>query len=368
MPKVIIREGDYQNLNPIIKEIFDVFPLELENKKVLIKPNLVSPEPPDKALTTHPSIIRAIAEEVQRRGGEPWVGDNGLDVDTLYEKTGIQDVCATYTKNISDRAEMCQVGRYGVPISKALFEADVFINVPKLKTHVLAGMTCCMKNVFGLIPGNFKARMHALSGHAKRLTEFFVDLYGRRIPDLNIVDGIIAMEGNGPSHGSPRHVGKIIAGDDGIAVDSICARIIGFENPTNIKTIDLATRKGLAPADLSNVDVDGPLDVVEGFLHPSTYAVHRPGEKSSFAGSHEEYYRLWNELGTVLLDCDEAKCTECGDCVEICPTEAISLEPYPIIDAGKCLSCFCCAEGCQEKSLFIAVSEELREKRKRLGM
>ena len=368
MSKVIIRKADYNYLTQIVHEIFEEFPIALKNKKVFIKPNLVRLAPPEKAVTTHPFLLKAIAEEVKRRGGLPRIGDNGIDVQNLYRVTGVEKTCASYMVNISRSASLFEIGGFRVPISRSFVEADIFINVPKLKTHVIAGMTCCLKNPFGLIPGNFKARTHALTGHAKRLTEFFVDLYRWRVPDLNIVDGILAMEGDGPSFGNPREVGKIIAGKDGIAVDAICARLIGFENPRGIKLIDLAEKKGLVNFDLNHPQVDGPLEVIEDFIHPSTYTVNISGKKSPFAANSEKHYQVWAELGKVNPACKDALCTQCSDCLSACPSGALLLQPYPKIAPEKCVSCFCCVEACPEKALIIPMADELLEKRSRMGM
>jgi len=196
----------------------------------------------------------------------------------------MEKTCGSYLVNIGKGASLREIGGLQVPISNAFLEADLFINVPKLKTHVIAGMTCCMKNLFGLIPANSKSRIHGLTGHAKKLTEFFVELYRWRPPDLNIVDGILAMEGDGPSFGTPREVGRIIAGRDGIAVDAVCTRIIGFASPRDIKLISIAEKKGLVNFDLDRVEVDGPMDVIGDFVHPSTYSAHLPAQKSSFPG------------------------------------------------------------------------------------
>lgn len=368
MSKVMIRKAAYDGLPQVVQEIFEAFPLDLRNKKVFIKPNLVRPAPPEKAATTHPVLLKAIAEEVKKREGIPQIGDNGIDVQSLYRVTGVEKICSPYLVNISRGASLFQVGGFQVPISRSIVEADLFINVPKLKTHMIAGMTCCLKNPFGLIPGNSKARMHALTGHAKRLTEFFVELYRWRIPDLNIVDGILAMEGDGPSFGNPREVGKIIAGKDGIAVDAVCARLIGFESPRGIKLIDLAEKKGLVNFDLNQPAVDGPIEGIRDFVHPSTYTANIPGKKSPFAANAEKHHQVWNELGRVNPACKEMLCTQCGDCLGACPSGALFLQPYPKIDAEKCMSCFCCVEACSEKALAIPLSDDLLEKRDRMGI
>jgi ferredoxin len=176
------------------------------------------------------------------------------------------------------------------------------------------------------------------------------------------------MEGDGPSFGDPRPVGKIVAGRDGVAVDAVCARMIGFENPRGIKLIDLAQKKGLVRFDLDRPEVDGPFQVISGFVHPSSYTANTPGKKSRFATNPETYLQVWSELGYLKPASEDRLCTRCGDCLPACPGGALSLEPLPKIDAAKCASCFSCVEACPEKALTIPMGQELLEKRSRMGM
>ncbi len=175
------------------------------------------------------------------------------------------------------------------------------------------------------------------------------------------------MEGEGPCFGKPREVGRIIAGQEGIAVDAVCARMISFENPRGIKLIDLAAKKGLAPFDLDHIQAEGSLRVIEDFVHSSTYTANTPGKKSSFAVDAEKFLRGWAELGRVRPLGNAALCNRCGDCLSACPSGAISIESGPRIDPEKCLSCFCCVEVCPEK-VFVLPIQELQERRDRMGM
>jgi ferredoxin len=176
------------------------------------------------------------------------------------------------------------------------------------------------------------------------------------------------MEGDGPTKGTPRKVGKIISGIDGIAVDAACALLLGFGNPRDIKLIALAEKRGRVKFDLDDLRAEGPSEVIQDFVHPSTYTVNSPGAKSRFTANHEKILEIWTELSRVKPTCEETLCTQCGDCSSACPSGAIQLQPYPKIDPEKCLSCFCCVEACGEKALAVPQSDEILEKRRQVGM
>ena len=347
------------NITRVVEEIFDSFSPDLFGKKVLIKPNFVITADPERAITTHPSILKAILEVVRHYGGKPIVGDNGMRPKS-GEIPGMNEACGQYLKNIGASSVLKNIGGYEVPISADVLEADFIINVPKFKSHVLTGISVCIKNMFGIIPGNYKSRMHAITGHAKVLTQFFVDLYKWRTPDFNIVDAIIGMEGNGPTSGSPREIGKVIAGYNGVEVDTVCAYMMGFGDPRSIKLLDLANQKGLGDIDLKKIDVTGDLEMIRDFEKPSTYTLHlKEAKKSVFAERAQDFFDVLDKLGHIIPQCDDEKCIQCGECEEVCPAGAINLDPYPVLNRGKCISCFCCSEICVSGAMKVLEGEEI---------
>ncbi len=370
MGRVMVVKTDEQTVHQAVEDIFQTFEPDVAGKRVLIKPNLVSAASPDRAITTHPSVVKAVLDACLKRGADPTVGDNCMKGESIMDVTGIAEVCGEACRSIGVPSEMKTIVAdkpYEVPISKAVLDADYIINVPKMKTHVLAGITVCVKNMFGVIPGNRKAKMHALTGHAKPFTHFLVELYRYRPPDFNIVDAIIAMEGNGPSNGTPRRLNRLIGGPNGVEVDAVCAHLMGFGETRLVKTLDFASQSGLGEIDISKIDLVGDLDVVEDFQKPSTYTVHLKGKekkKSSYAARAEEVFGFWDFLGSLNPQCDEDNCTLCGECEAVCPQNAIKIDPYPEVDKEKCISCFCCMEACLYDAMKVPNWEEIQKKRR----
>ena len=368
MSKVLIRNADEGTVKKVVDEIFTTFKVDLKGKRVFIKPNLIGAYPPEKGATTHPALIKAIVEACEVQTNKIVVGDNPMralgtgGIDRTAEVTGIRAAAGKYFQNIGGHAESTDIGSQLVdrlPISKVIKEIDYFINVPKFKTHMLLGITGCVKNLLGLVPGSVKAELHYKLQHPKALTQLVVDLYRYRIPDLNIMDALIGMEGEGPSHGKAVKIGKIIAGTNGVEVDAVVATMMGYESPAKVKTIDVASKLGLGEIDLSKIEIVGDFEVIPNFALPMGYIAPREAPQVL---SLEETYANWHKIGTVRPELIEDKCIQCGECEDICPAGAMSLDPYPTVAADKCISCFCCAEGCPEGALVVPESAHLYER------
>ena len=355
MSTVLVRNATRDDYVERVKEIFELFEVDLRGKSVLIKPNILSPMPPEYGAVTDPQLVKAILEVCLEQTADIAVGDNpgGLKKNArdTARSAGIVDAVGEYYRNISESGEWVNLDSEIVErvfVSKIVGEVDYIINVPKLKTHVLTGLTGCVKNMFGTIIGSSKSRLHIDTGHPKRFTQFFIDLYRNRPPDLNIVDGVVAMEGNGPSHGKLRQVGKILAGTNGVEVDVVSACMIGWE-PLEIKTLELAHKAGLGEVEFDRIDVVGDFETLEPFERPVTHALTR-----------EEAVEIFEAITACRPQLDEDMCTICGKCVEeACPADALSLDPYPTLDGSKCISCFCCVELCPEGAMTVPDTEKL---------
>jgi uncharacterized protein (DUF362 family)/Pyruvate/2-oxoacid:ferredoxin oxidoreductase delta subunit len=326
--------------------------LDWAGKKVLVKPNLLGPWTPDTAVVTHPSLIRAVREELRARGCEVLVGDNpgvrgyGKVGDTA-EVTGARDASGEDFTNISRRPRSVDLkSKYSksVSVSSEVLDVDLWISLPKFKTHMSTILTGAIKNSYGLLVGAEKARLHAAAPRPRDFGEMVVDIYSLRPPDLVILDAVVGMDGNGPSAGTPRDMGYILASNSGGAIDLAMCHMAGID-PSRLTTHGPAVKRGLAPSSLDEIEVDGGLPVIDGFRSPSSMARLDPfglGQRL-----------LFGRISRPRLQADTQKCTACGTCAESCPVDAITMEKYPVFDRGKCISCYCCHEMCPKAAIKV---------------
>jgi uncharacterized protein (DUF362 family)/Pyruvate/2-oxoacid:ferredoxin oxidoreductase delta subunit len=324
-------------------------------ERVLLKPNLLSAKPPEAAVTTHPELVRAVIELVREAGGIPIVGDSpgvgGLS--RVAEKSGVLAVLReTGTELVQFDEPLLRSGS-GVfkrfELARPYLEADRVINLPKLKTHEMMTMTCAVKNLFGAVVGAAKVAWHLKAGDDRDLfARLLLEIYQLRKPDLNIVDAIVAMEGNGPSGGAPRQVGLLLAGVNGVAVDVIAGELLGI--PEKRLYVERAARRlQLDGADRATVRTSGvPLDEVRvsNFLLPTISDVQ--------FGLPPIITRRLRHLVTAFPCPLPGKCRLCGVCRAACPPGAITHGHREIrIDYRTCIRCFCCRELCPYDALGV---------------
>jgi uncharacterized protein (DUF362 family)/Pyruvate/2-oxoacid:ferredoxin oxidoreductase delta subunit len=326
-------------------------------QRVLLKPNLLSAKDPSRAITTHPNLIEAVAEEVRRCGAVPFIGDSPggaiRGIKRVWTNTGMEEMALRSKIDLvnfeASGSQGIDFGKYTFFVSKPVLEADVIISLPKLKTHSLTLLTCAVKNMFGVIPGFRKGELHKLYPKPGEFAEMLVHLYKLVTPSLSIVDAVLAMEGNGPSSGRPFQLGLLMAGSDGVAVDAVAADIIGFRD-NFIDTTRIAAEMGLGTGDISGLALVGSGVGVkpEQFELPSNRVkklIPRP------------LARMVAPLVSVKPVIDPKRCTGCAFCFESCPVEAISKrgDSYAVNDK-LCVKCLCCHELCPESSIDIKLS------------
>jgi len=326
-------------------------------QRVLLKPNLLSAKDPGRAVTTHPHLVEAVAEEVRRAGAVPFVGDSPggalRGIKRVWANTGMEEMARRAEVELvnfeASGSKGIEFGAYIFYISKPVLEADVIINLPKLKTHSLTLMTCAVKNMFGVMPGFRKGEQHKRYPKAAEFAKMLVHLYKLVTPSLNIVDAVVAMEGNGPSSGQPRKLGLIMAGEDAVAIDAVAAHLIGYPEGA-IDTTRIAAEMGLGEGrrDLLTLAGDAPRDTVAGFLLPKN-RLQRSAPRPLM--------KLIAPLVWVKPVIMPKKCTGCGFCAESCPVKTIHKDGsvYRIEDK-RCIKCLCCHELCPESSIEIKLS------------
>jgi len=352
---VYIRECPrYEDAAAVVHELLCRSGIRFAGKKVLVKPNILSGKPPETATTTHPAIVEAVVDFLIGAGAEVSVGDNpgmsgyGSSIGAA-KYSGILDASRGRYINISLQSR-------GVPVrsrffdmlncSSAVLDADLVVNLPKLKTHTLTVFTGAVKNMFGILVGGEKARTHALAGTPENFGEALVDIFSVRPPELSIMDAVLGMDGNGPNAGRPRHVGLIGMSGDAVALDATFARVVGID-PFRIPHLRHASERGCGRMASEEIDVDGTIPHIRRFAIPLSRRVKFLGD-FSISAIHRLVFPFLTEGAKLKLV--RKTCTRCGACVRGCPTGAMRTDAdgYPCIDKPKCITCYCCHELCVE--------------------
>jgi uncharacterized protein (DUF362 family) len=331
-------------------------------ERVLLKPNMLSAKSPDACVTTHPKVVRAVIDLVREAGAIPFVGDSpGIGkLQRVAEKCGILQVLAETDTELVEFTEPVQVAGSGLfkrfELAKPYLEADRLINLPKLKTHGMMTMTCAVKNLFGAVVGAGKIAWHLRAGEDRDLfARMLLEMYQIRKPDLNIVDAITAMEGDGPSGGDPRQVGILIAGENAVSVDVVAAEILGI--PKKLLYLErVAAKLALSGVERSSINVSGyPLDEarIPDFKLPPLSDVQFGLPR--FLSRHIRHY--FTAYPFPLPE----KCKLCGICRDACPPGAMEIRHGALeIDYPRCIRCFCCRELCPEHALGVREGKLLR--------
>ena len=355
MHKVMIHPADYGDCSGAIERAFEIFPLEIEGRKVMVKPNVLSAMGPEEGVTTHPAVLSAVIEKLEKSGAaEIIVGDNtgarsyGANEET-FRKSGLLEAAGRYYQNIGTSArEVVLSSRFfdKLSVSRAILDADIYIYLPKFKTHGLTIVTAAVKNNYGILPGGQKGKGHRIAGDPLNFNELVVDVFGLRVPDLIIVDAVVGMEGNGPVSTDLRQIGKIMASDNAVALDATISRMMGFD-PAHLRFIQVAKEKGYGDHDEGMIEIIGEFSPIPDFKLP-------PSAEGRVEGGHPEMKELLERQARMRPKADEALCTGCETCVEQCPVSALAMaDGLPQVDPDKCIVCFCCQENCPEKAIQL---------------
>ncbi len=333
--------------------------------KIAVKVNLVTFAKPERAATTHPGLLCALVGMLAERGADVVVGDspgglyNAAYVNRVYSAAGMKAVeqCGgRLNQDFSERqgqfpeGMVCRQFRY----TAYLDHADAVINLCKLKTHGMMAMTCGAKNMFGVIPGTMKPEYHFRYPDPRDFARMIVDLDEYFKPQLTIVDAVDCMEGNGPTGGTPRHMGAVLAGESPHKVDLVCAGLIGLRRE-EVPTLEAALERGLIPdlADDLRVEGDPAMFAIPDFKRITT------GNSHLFRGNGTSLFdrargAALEKLLAQRPQVKDAKCVGCGVCKNVCPADAITMEGgKPGINRKKCIRCFCCQEFCPKSAMKV---------------
>ncbi len=347
--------------------------------KILLKPNLLAKHTPEHAVTTHPMVLLAAIRACKARGAQAaniTVADssgglyNPLQMKATYRTCGLLAVCEAEGVCAYTACESRTVPVEGGAVVSAfeilapVLDADFIVNLPKFKTHVMTGMTAATKNMFGVIPGLKKAEWHTRFPDKERFGEMLLDLHGVVTPQLNVLDAIVGMEGDGPAGGTPKQVGLLLASESAIALDGVVAALMGLD-AMRVPYLFAARGRGLCAqvANLSDCrEVDAapsgaPLNALEGWQLPDSYQGSRVGDVN-FAAHVPAVFRPVAHFCMEKIAphpvVQHSDCIGCGKCAEICPQDTIELKGgKATIRKSKCIRCFCCHEMCPVKAIAV---------------
>ena len=354
MSRVMIQPATYENVREAVERAFELFPLEVRGKSVLIKPNVLRASEAREGIVTHPAVLGAVVEKVESMGpanlvvgDNPGLFDYGAN-EKSFEATGLMAAAKGYYQNIGNDSIQVDFNPDFMPkvsLSRIVLEADVIISLPKFKTHGLTVITGAMKNSYGFLPGAQKAKLHQAAGSPVRFHEVVAEVFRLRVPDFFLMDAVVGMEGNGPASPDLREVGLILASDNAVALDAVIATMMGCE-PSLLRFLQKAKEFGLGDYDLSHIEVIGELKKLPDFKLPPL-----GGE----AILHNEAIQsLICQRAQLLPQADAELCSGCGTCIDQCPVSALSMDgDLPQVDADTCITCFCCQEICPEKAITL---------------
>jgi uncharacterized protein (DUF362 family)/NAD-dependent dihydropyrimidine dehydrogenase PreA subunit len=318
--------------------------------RVLLKPNMLTAADWERAVTTHPAVVQAVAELVQEAGGTVWIGDSpGGPIEgnpQVWRENGIADATERTRAQLLpfDRAAWKRVNGADYFVAPPILEADLVINLPKLKTHVLTLYTGAVKNLFGVIPGARKRDLHCRAPGVVDFSQILVDVLELVQPGLTILDGVLGQEGNGPGMGgTPHRYGCLVASSDPVALDAAVTRAIGYQ-AGEVLHLDQASARGLGVSDPTAVQVVGghrALSFGKLSLPRARWYLRAPSWVGNLA--------TW--AARVRPGLMASACVGCGRCAEVCPRDAIAPGKPPVFDLKGCIGCLCCAEICPQGAI-----------------
>lgn len=365
----IVRCGSYQpdEVKAAVEKGLDLLGgidnFAKKNEQILLKPNILSGESPDKCIGPHPVVFQAIAESFQETGAKLSFGDSpGFgNPKGNARKAGFLAIADSLGIPFADfetavtlpNPDGKLVNKF--EIAKGVAESDGLISISKFKTHALTRITGAIKNQFGCVPGPRKAEYHSVLPNAMQFSKMLVDLNILLKPRLYIMDGVMAMEGNGPRNGNPTPMNVLLFSTDPVALDSIVCRLIDLD-VNLVEPLVVGEEFGLGT--MSDVELIG--EQIDNFINRD-FNVNRSTvpttEGLSFLSS--DFMRKYSAPRPTI---NPDMCTRCGTCVSVCPAEPKALDwkdgnrkDPPVYDYSKCIRCYCCQELCPENAIFVKI-------------
>ena len=337
---------------------------DIKGKTLLVKPNILSASPPEKAVCTHPEFVKQSVRLFMELGAEKiFAGDSPGFQSTEYagKKSGIKEAAVSEGAEWIDFASSSELANPGgllvkkFQVSSVLKQVDAVVSLPKMKTHQLLYFTGGMKNLFGLVPGLMKSQFHLRFPGRENFAQMITDLNTAVKPVFTLMDGIISMEGPGPGNGYPRSTGLVLASSNILALDTAAAKIMGY-SPEDMPLLKTAVRSGNWMRSVDDYSVNG--DFEEEPVSDDYQRIRILKDISMFRDRMPDFiFDFVKDLSVKKPVFNNSKCIRCGDCIKICPAAALDFsknnDKKVEINYKKCIRCYCCHEVCPEDAIFI---------------
>ncbi|MBN1808889.1 MAG: DUF362 domain-containing protein [Planctomycetes bacterium] len=331
--------------------------------RVLLKPNMLGAFRPEKAVTTHPAVVEAVAGICVDSGAEVILGDSpgAVSMEKAMAACGYEPLVkhmGLQTLDLSRTVTVAGTHFRDIRLAAQALECDCIVNLPKVKTHGQMLLTLALKNLFGLVPGLGKAHWHLRTGGDQaqfaRLLADIAHTVLSRVRSVHVADGVVSMEGRGPSSGRPRQTSFLAVSGSALALDTAVCSLLGFP-AGDLPVLEPAGR--LFPEEEHSVELrfagfdrEPTLPVVGNFRFIEVESLGRPLLFPPFL------WRLLRSWWVPMPKVARDKCVSCRQCARICAAEAISFAgevPYPVFDQAKCIRCYCCEEICPENAITV---------------
>jgi uncharacterized protein (DUF362 family)/ferredoxin len=367
--RVLVMESSYETCAGAVERAFAAFPLGIAGKTVAVKVNAIRACDPDhSAIVTHPALLKAVIDKLETLNPKRIiVGDSvGTESygnsDHIFQTTGLAGAAGPYYRNLNTDLKMVAVERpfkREVAVLRDILEADVYIAMPKMKTHGMTMLSGAVKHNFGLLAGAQKSWYHFYAEKPELFAEILLEMYRLRPPELVIMDGILAMEGYGPCSTETRWVNKVLAADDAVALDAVLARMMGF-GAEDVPYLRIARQMGIGQTDLAALRIEGDASPIPGFNRPvitpeSTYCY------LSGVGGGKTSRAFFADRVCYRPVFEARKCPpSCTACAEACPVDALKPGVPPELLSERCVLCSACMEACREGAIKLVPDGLLR--------
>ena len=332
-----------------------------KDEKILLKPNFLTADPPEKCVTTHPMVFKGVAEVLQNAGAKLSYGDSPAfqSAESVSKRSGISVIANEMDISLADFKSGKEVHYHEghqnkkFNIANAVLENDGVISLPKMKTHAFQRVTGAVKNQFGCIPGTLKGEFHVKIPGEYEFARMLVDLNSYVNPRLYVMDGIEAMEGNGPRGGTPRKMNVLLFSSDPIALDATACRLMNLDPElvlTNVAGLEMGAGTYLE----KDINILG--DPLEDFIALDFQINKKPIAPFKSKGGLKFIKNAITPRPYII----EEKCIKCGICVEMCPVNPKAVDWHdgnkknpPTYKYDRCIRCYCCQELCPESAIHV---------------